>query len=118
MLKEACVSDYVLCTPDWTKPFIMETDTSDFAMSAVIMQDHEDRRHLIIFHSCSFLPAECHYDTHDKELGGIVFGFKSELHTQFKFAPMTVTSNTFGTPKKSLVNKHDGLNTFKTSTTL
>jgi hypothetical protein len=77
MLKEACVSDYVLRTPDWTKPFIMETDASDFAMSAVIMQDHEDGRHPVAFHSRSFLPAERHYDTHDKELGGIVFGFKS-----------------------------------------
>ena len=77
MLKEACVSNYVLRTPDWTKPFIMETDASNFAMSATIMQDHEDGRHPVAFHSCSFLPAEQHYDTHDKELGGIVFGFKS-----------------------------------------
>jgi RNase H-like domain found in reverse transcriptase len=77
MLKEACVSDYVLRTPDWTIPFIMETDASDFAMSAVIMQDHEDGRHPVTFHSRSFLPAEQHYDTHNKELGDIVFGFKS-----------------------------------------
>jgi RNase H-like domain found in reverse transcriptase len=77
MLKEACVSDYVLHTPDWTKPFIMETNASNFTISAIIMQDHANGWHPVAFHSRSFLPAEQHYDTHDKELGGIVFGFKS-----------------------------------------
>jgi hypothetical protein len=40
------------------------------------MQEYEDGLHPIDFHSRSFLPAERNYDTRDKELAGIVFGFK------------------------------------------
>ena len=41
-LKVACASDFILHTPDWSKQSIMEMDTSEFALGAVIMQKHED----------------------------------------------------------------------------
>jgi hypothetical protein len=75
-LKDACTSYPVLCTPDWTKQFVLEKDASKFALGAVIMQKYEDGLHPIAFHSRSLLPAEKNYDTHDKELDGVVFGFK------------------------------------------
>jgi hypothetical protein len=75
-LKDACAMYPVLQTPDWSKQFILETDAFDYALGAVIMQEYEDGLHPVAFHSRSFLPAEQNYDTHDKELGGIVFGFK------------------------------------------
>jgi hypothetical protein len=40
------------------------------------MQQFDDNVHPIAFHSRSLLPAEKNYDTHDKELAGVVFGFK------------------------------------------
>jgi len=75
-LKEVCASEPVLKTPDWTKPFVMHTDTSGYALGVVIAQEHDDGMHPIAFHSCSLLPAEWNYDVHDRELAGIVFGFK------------------------------------------
>ena len=63
-------------TPDWSKQFILETNASDYAMGAVITQEHNNRLHPVAFHSHSLLPAERNYNTHDKELGGIIFGFK------------------------------------------
>ena len=54
----------------------METDTSGFALGAVIMQEYEDGIHPITFHSRSLLLAEKNYDAHNKELTGVVFGFK------------------------------------------
>ena len=54
----------------------METDASGFALGAVIMQEYEDGIQLIAFHSRSLLPAEKNYNAHDKELTGVVFGFK------------------------------------------
>ena len=54
----------------------MKTDASGFALGAVIMQEYKDGIHPIAFHSRSLLPAEKNYDTHDKELTGVVFGFK------------------------------------------
>jgi hypothetical protein len=40
------------------------------------MQEYEDGLHPVAFHSRSLLPAERNYDTHDKELLGIIFAFK------------------------------------------
>ena len=75
-LKDVCASDFVLRTPDWSKQFIMETNALGFALGAVIMQKHEDGIYPIAFHSQSLLTAEKNYNTHDKELAGVVFGFK------------------------------------------
>jgi len=75
-LKKACSNYPVLRTPDWTKQFVMETDASGYALGVVIAQEFEDGIHPIAFHSRSLLPAEKNYDAHDKELAGIIFGFK------------------------------------------
>jgi RNase H-like domain found in reverse transcriptase/Reverse transcriptase (RNA-dependent DNA polymerase) len=76
MLKNICISYPVLCTPDWSKQFIMETDASGYALGAVLMQEFEDGFYPIAFNSRSLLPAEQNYDAHDKELAGVIFGFK------------------------------------------
>jgi hypothetical protein len=76
-LKDICISYPVLCTPDWTKQFVLETDASGYALGAVIMQEYKDGLHPVAFLSCSLLPAERNYNTYDAELAGIVFGFKS-----------------------------------------
>jgi len=75
-LKRMCSSYPVLRTPDWTKQFVMETDASGYALGVVIAQEFEDGIHPIAFHSRSLLPAEKNYDAHDKELAGVIFGFK------------------------------------------
>ena len=75
-LKIICTTYPVLCTPDWSRQFILETDTSGYALGAVLMQEFEDGIHPIAFHSRSLLPAEKNYDAHDKELAGVIFGFK------------------------------------------
>jgi len=71
-----CSSYPVLRTPDWTKQFVMETDASGYALGVVIAQEFKDGIHPITFHSRSLLPAEKNYDAHDKELAGVIFGFK------------------------------------------
>jgi len=55
----------------------METDTSDFAIGAVLSQRNEENRlHPVAFHSRKFTPAEINYEIHDKELLAIVDAFK------------------------------------------
>jgi len=71
-----CSNYPVLRTPDWTKQFVMETDASGYTLGVVIAQEFKDGIHPIAFHSRSLLPMEKNYDTHDKELAGIIFGFK------------------------------------------
>jgi len=75
-LKKACSNYPVLRTPDWTKQFVIETNASGYALGVVIAQEFEDGIHPIAFHSRSLLPAERNYDAHDKELAGVIFGFK------------------------------------------
>ena len=75
-LKDVCTREPVLKTPDWNKPFVMHTDASGYALGVVIAQEHDDGMHPVAFHSRSLLPAEKNYDVHDKELAGVVFGFK------------------------------------------
>jgi len=56
---------------------IIETDTSDFALGAVLSQrDGENRLHPVEFHSRKFQPAEINYEIHDKELLAVVDTFK------------------------------------------
>ena len=76
-LKTACSSEPVLKMPNWNKQFIMQTDASNYALGVVIQQEYADRLHPVAFHSCSLLPAEQNYDVHDKELAGVIFGFKN-----------------------------------------
>ncbi len=75
-LKQICASYPVLRTPDWSRQFILETDASRYALGAVIMQEFDDGIHPISFNSWSLLPTKKSYDAHDKELAGMIFGFK------------------------------------------
>jgi hypothetical protein len=54
----------------------METDASGYMLGIVIVQEFEDSHHPVAFHSRSLQPAERNYDTHDKELAGIIFSLK------------------------------------------
>ena len=54
----------------------MHTDVSGYVLGVVIAQEHDDGIHPIAFHLCSLLPTEKNYDVHNKELAGIIFGFK------------------------------------------
>lgn len=54
----------------------MQTDASEYTLRVVIQQEHEDSLHPVTFYSRSFLPAKHNYDVHDKELAGVIFGFK------------------------------------------
>ncbi|KAL2252782.1 UNVERIFIED_CONTAM: Transposon Tf2-12 polyprotein [Sesamum indicum] len=67
-LKKAIVTDHVLALPDMSKPFVVETDASDFALGGVLMQDG----HPVAFESRKLKDVERHYSVHEKELLAIV----------------------------------------------
>ena len=58
----------------------METDASDFALGAILSQEHEGFYHPVAFHSRQFSGHEINYDVHDKELLAIVDSFKKFRH--------------------------------------
>jgi len=76
-LKRRFTTAPILAHFDPARPFIVETDASDFALGAVLSQrDEKGCLHPVAFHSRKFQPAEINYKIHDKELLAIVDAFK------------------------------------------
>jgi hypothetical protein len=66
---------------DPNRPAIVETDSSDFALGAVLSQRHEDGRlHPVAFLSKKLAPAELNYEIYDKEMLAIVRTFQEWRH--------------------------------------
>ena len=67
-LKAALSSSPVLWSPDFTRPFVLQTDASDVGVGAVLSQcDNEGLDHPICYFSRKLLPRECNYSTIEKE---------------------------------------------------
>jgi len=67
----------ILIHPDPAKPFIVETNASDFALGAIISQFGIDGLlHPIAFYSQKLTSAEINYQVYDKELLAIITAFE------------------------------------------
>jgi hypothetical protein len=70
-----------LVHPDFSKPFYMETNASNFALGAMLSQEGNERRlHPVAFYSRKFYAVKINYEIHDKELLAIVDSFKEWRH--------------------------------------
>ena len=58
----------VLKLKDFSKPFVVEPDTSDIAVGTVFLQEYDDGFHPIAYFSKKYLPVERKYAPHKKEL--------------------------------------------------
>ena len=76
-LKEALTTTPILITPDFNKPFILQTDASNTAIGAVLSQHTADGEHPVAFLSKKLLPREQNYSTIEKELLAIVWAVSS-----------------------------------------
>jgi len=62
---------------DPSRPSIIETDASDFAIACIISQkDDSNILHPIAFYSRKLTPAEVNYEIYDKEMLAIITAFK------------------------------------------
>ena len=67
-LKECLCKAPILYSPNFTKPFILQTDASDRGTGAVLSQkDDEGHDHPVAYYSRKFLPREEQYSTIEKE---------------------------------------------------
>jgi len=73
-LKSAVTSTPVLASPDNSRPFRIEADSSDFATGAVLSQQSPEtgKWHPVAFLSKSLSPVERNYKIHDKEMLAII----------------------------------------------
>ena len=77
VLKNAFTSARILLHPNPTKPFIVETDASDFAIDTILSQLNNDGvHHPIAYYLRKFTILEIKYPIYDKKLTPIIFAFK------------------------------------------
>jgi hypothetical protein len=81
-LKKAVSQQPVLILPDPTKPYVVTTDASGFAVGAWLGQDQTGDGSLqpIAYLSKKMLPAERNYPVHEQELLAIVIALKEWRH--------------------------------------
>ena len=107
-LKNAVTSAPILMSPDNSRPFRIEADSSDFATGAVLSQQSPDdeKWHPVAFLSKSLSPVERNYEIHDKEMLAIIRAMEEWRHflegAQHKFEIWTDHKNLeyFMTAKK------------------
>ncbi|KAJ9545398.1 hypothetical protein OSB04_025105 [Centaurea solstitialis] len=75
-LKEALVTAPVVTTPDWSQPFEIMCDASDWAVGAVLGQKKGKIFHPIHYASKTLNDAQINYTTTEKELLAVVFAFE------------------------------------------
>jgi hypothetical protein len=67
----------ILIHPDLAKPFIVETDATNFALGAILSQFGIDGLlHLVAFYSRKLTSAKINYQVYDKELLAIITAFE------------------------------------------
>ena len=75
-LKCRLVSAPIISAPDWTKPFEIMCDASDFAIGAVLGQCIDTRQHVIYYASRTLNEAQLNYTTTEKEFLAVVFALE------------------------------------------
>ncbi|CAN6586227.1 unnamed protein product [Malus baccata var. baccata] len=81
-LKEALTSAPIITPPDWSLPFELMCDASDYAIGAVLGQRNNKQPHVIYYASRTLNDAQLNYSTTEKELLAVVFAldkFRSYL---------------------------------------
>jgi hypothetical protein len=67
-LKKALVSALIIQPPDWTLPFEIMCDASDYVVSAVLGQTKDKKHHAISYASKTLTGPQLNYATTEKEL--------------------------------------------------
>ena len=91
-LKDALVSAPVLQAPDFSKPFTVKTDASDYAIGAVLSQGGGRDDRPVAFDSKKLSPAETRYTVHEKELLSVVHSLRGWRH-YLQGRPFTVVTD-------------------------
>eukprot|EP00741_Cyanophora_paradoxa_P021588 tig00021366_g20838.t1 len=80
-LKELLGRDIILRFPDFSKPFILQTDASTYAIGAILSQTDKDGvERPLAFISRTLLPAEMNYSATELECLAVVWAIKYWRH--------------------------------------
>ncbi|CAL8988482.1 unnamed protein product, partial [Prunus brigantina] len=81
-LKELLTSAPIIVPPDWSLPFELMCNASDYALGVVLGQRKDKKPHVIYYASRTLNDAQLNYSTTEKELLAVVFAldkFRSYL---------------------------------------
>jgi hypothetical protein len=82
ILKKVLISAPIIQPPDWSLPFEILCDASDYAVGAFLGQTKDKRHHAIAYASKTLIGPQLNYATTEKELLAVVFAadkFRSYL---------------------------------------
>ncbi|KAD4586290.1 hypothetical protein E3N88_23891 [Mikania micrantha] len=79
LLKERLVAAPILQSPDWSLPFEIMCDASDYAVGAVLGQRVDKKPVVIYYASKTLSDAQLNYTTTEKELLAIVFALDKSV---------------------------------------
>lgn len=75
-IKEAAAKPLFLSRPDFTQPFVVQTDASAVGASAVLYQESEEQRRIISYASIRFDAAQQKYHINEQECFAVIWAFK------------------------------------------
>ncbi|XP_042028517.1 uncharacterized protein LOC121782529 [Salvia splendens] len=76
LLKKKLVEAPIIITPDWSKPFELMCDASDYAVGAVLGQRRDKVLHAVYYASKVLNEAQLNYTTTEKEMLAVVYAFE------------------------------------------
>jgi hypothetical protein len=75
-LKQRLTTAPIITTPDWSLPFELMCDASDYAVGAVLGQRKDKLPHVIYYGSRTLNDAQLNYSTTEKELLAVIFALE------------------------------------------
>ena len=77
LLKSALVSAPIIEAPDWSLPFEIMCDASDYAVGAVLGQRKDNHPTVVYYASKTLNDAQRNYTTTEKEMLAVVFSLEN-----------------------------------------
>jgi len=91
-LKRAVTTTLIIQAPDWTAPFELMCDASNYALGAVLAQKIDKQPWVIYYTSRTLDAAQANYTTTEKELLAIVFALE-KFRSYLLGTPVIVYTN-------------------------
>lgn len=79
-VKQAFITAPILRYPDYKLPFVVHSDASNIAISAVLLQKYNGMMHPIEFAGKKLSPTEQRYTVSERELLALVYGYEQFYH--------------------------------------
>jgi len=91
-LKKALTTTHIILALDWTAPFELMCDASNYAVGAVLAKEIDKKPRVIYYASRTLDAAQANYTTTEKELLAIVFALE-KFRSYLLDSPVVVFTN-------------------------